>query len=110
MHRSFDLSAMATSANEWLNDSEKRLISLSISCSAETAYTVASMRFVPCEKQERRFIRNLERFIMSDGENPFLDERLSNKDVRLIKQYVFPTNEGTVVVLDYQIRKERQGV
>lgn len=110
MYKAFDLSAMAEVANEKLNDPELRLVSLNVNCSAETGYTVASMRFAPCEKQERKFIRKLERFVLFDGENPYLDQRLSDKDVRLIKQYVFPTNEGTVVVLDYHIRKGRQGV
>lgn len=110
MYRAFDLSVAAREANQLLNDPEIRLVSMSVSCSAETAYTVASLRFNECEKQERKFTRRLERFVMFEGANSFLDERLSDKNVRLIRQYVFPTSEGTVVVLDYQIRKERQGV
>lgn len=110
MYRAFDLSVAATEANQLLNNPELRLVSLSVSCSAETAYTVASLRFTSCEPQERKFSRRLERFIMFEGENSDLDFRLSDKNFRLIKQYVFPTSEGTVVVLDYQIRKERQGI
>lgn len=109
MYRAFDLSVMRKEANQLLNNPELRLISMNVSCSAETGYTVASMRFAPCEKQERRFIRKLERFVMFDGGNQYLDERLSDKNVRLIKQYIFPTNEGTIIVLDYHTRKERLG-
>lgn len=108
MFRAFDLSAMEDVVNELLNSPYLRLQSMKISCSAETAYTVASLRLIPCEKQERKFIRKVERFPLVAGAHPLLDERLSNKDIQLIHQYVFPTSEGTIVVLDYQIRKERQ--
>lgn len=110
MYRAFDLSALQDIANEFLNNEHLQLVSLNVSCSAETAYTVAALRFVPCERKERKFTRRLERFVLFEGVNSHLDERLSDKNVRLIRQYIFPTNEGTIVVLDYQIRKERQDV
>jgi hypothetical protein len=108
MYRSFDLDAMVNVANDMLNDPYLRLQSMNISCSAETAYTTASMRFIDCEKREQKFIRKLERFVLFAGGHPRLDARLQDKEVRLIKQYVFPTHDGTVVVLDYHIRKGRQ--
>jgi hypothetical protein len=108
MIRAYDLSSMTEKANQDLNDPDLRLISLNISCSAETAYTVASMRFAPCEKRERKFNRYLERFIVLGNKNPDLDRRLSDPNTRLLKQYIFPTAEGTVVVIDYQVRKGRK--
>lgn len=104
MYREFDLSVAAREADQLLNNPTLRLVSIDIFCSAETAYTRASLRFIPCEPRKRKFIRKLRRFVLFEGANPQLDERLSNENVRLIKQYVFPTSEGTVVVLDYQIR------
>lgn len=111
MYRALDLSTLEDKANELLNDPYYRLLSLKISCSEETAYTVASMQFAPCEKRETKFKRQLERFILIGGMgHPELDKRLADKKVHLIKQYVFPTAEGTVVVLDYNVRKGRQVV
>lgn len=108
MFRAFDLSAMEDKVNEMLNDPCYRLLSLKISCSEETGYTVASMRFAPCAKRELKSTRVLERFILIAGGNPTLDARLADKNTRLIKQHVFPTSEGTVVVIDYTVRKGRQ--
>lgn len=108
MIRAYDLSSMTEVANEHLNNPHLRLISLNISCSAETAYTVASMRLAPCPPRDTRFNRYLERFILLERfGNPVLDRRLADKNVQLLKQYVFPTAEGTVVVIDYQVRKGR---
>lgn len=108
MLRAFDLSAMEDEVNQHLNDPELRLISLDIYCSEETAYTVANLRLAACEKREFRFYRYLKRYILLGGiGHPEVDKTLNNPDVRLIKYYMFPTAEGTVVVLDYQVRKER---
>jgi hypothetical protein len=108
MFRVFDLSAMGDKVNEQLNDPYYRLLSLKVSCSEETGYTVASMRFAPCAKRELKSQRKLERFVLIGGGHPLIDKRLADKSVRLIKQHVFPTSEGTVVVLDYTVRKGRQ--
>jgi hypothetical protein len=108
MLRAYDLSSMTEKANELLNDPSLRLISLNISCSAETAYTVASMRLAPCPARETRFNRYLERFILLGGSgNHDLDRKLADKNVRLLKQHIFPTSEGTIVVIDYQVKKGR---
>lgn len=106
MLRSIDLSTLAGKANEYLNHPEMRLVSLDISCSAETGFTIASMRLAPCDPQERRFRRVLERFVLgfSPG-HPELDKRLKDPKIMLIHHHIFPTAEGTVVVLDYQTKK-----
>lgn len=108
MLRAFDLSAQEELANQQLNDPDYRLLQLRISCSEETGYTVATMRFAPCERRETKFERKLERFVLISGGHPLIDKRLADKRVRLIKQHIFPTSEGTVVVLDYNVRKGRQ--
>jgi hypothetical protein len=107
MLRSFDLSIFQEQANDLLNDPELSLLSMKISCSEETGYTVATMHMKPCDKRDRRFQRFIERFILST-ENQELDNRLADKEVRLLNQHIFPTAEGTIVVLDYQVRKGRQ--
>lgn len=108
MIRAYDLSCMTEKANEYLNEPTLRLISLNVTCSTETAYTVASMRLAPCEKRDTRFNRYLERFILLERNgNPDLDRRMKDPNTRLLKQYIFPTAEGTVVVIDYQVRKGR---
>jgi hypothetical protein len=109
MLRAFDLSAMEDVAIQHLNNPNYRLLTLKISCSAETGYTVATMRFASCERRETKFVRMLKRFVFSGGSgNPEIDRLLADKNVRLIKQHEFPTGEGTVVVLDYNVRKGRQ--
>jgi hypothetical protein len=82
---------------------------MEISCSKETAYTVANLRFALCKDlRETRFHRFIERYLLIDRNgNPELDKKMEDPNVRLIKQYVFPTTEGTVVVIDYQVRKGR---
>lgn len=108
MFRVFDLSIYASNANELLNNPCLRLISLKISCSFETGYTTANLRFSPCEKRETKFKRYLKRFRVEQDDHQ-LDELLQDKDVRIIKQHVFPTEDGSIVVVDYQVRKRKVG-
>lgn len=109
MLRTIDLGAMEDVVNQYLNDPDYRLLSLKIFCSEETGYTVATMRFAPCERRETKYTRMLRRFTLEGGTgHPEVDRLLGDKNVRLIKQHVFPTSEGTVVVLDYNVRKGRQ--
>lgn len=108
MFRSFDLSIYSSNASQLLNNPELRLISLKISCSFETGYTTADLRFSPCPKREPKFKRYLRRFIV-EQEHPALDSLLQDKKVRVIKQHVFPTTEGTVVVVDYQVTNRKVG-
>lgn len=107
MYRSFDMALHYDKINELLNNPRLKLINLHVSCSEETGYTFVSMRFSKCEERQTRFKRCLERFVLPHSGHPELDKRLTDKRVRLIKQHTFPTSDGVVVVLDYQVRKER---
>lgn len=106
MLRALDLSVYENEINEYLNNPELRLVTLKISCSEETAYTVASLRFQPCERRETRYCRYLKRFVTNMGFHLEVDQLLANQNIRLLHQHVFPTAEGTVIVLDYQVKKE----
>ena len=108
MFRSFDLSIYSSNANQLLNDPCLRLISIKISCNFETGYTNADLRFSRCPKRETKFKRYLKRFVL-EQESPALDSLLQDKNIRVIKQHVFPTIEGVVVVLDYQVRNRKVG-
>ena len=81
---------------------------MDISCAFETGYTLASLRFKECPKQERRFNRYLKRFIVEREESE-LDQLMTDKNNRIIKQYLFPITEGTIVVVDYQTKKRKAG-
>lgn len=104
MIRTFDLSVFEENVHELLNNERLRLISLNVSCSEETGYTVATLHLAPCEPRERRFERYLKRFILFESDTE-IDEILHNKENRLIKKYIFPTSEGTIIVLDYNVRR-----
>lgn len=108
MFRTFDLSIYSSNANQLLNDPCLRLISLKISCSFETGYTTADLRLAPCPKKEPKFKRYIRRFIVEQA-NQELDELLGNEKVHIIKQHVFPTVEGTIVVVDYQVKNRKVG-
>lgn len=108
MLKTFDLSIHQDTVNQMLNDPSLRLLSMKISCSEETGYTVATLRFSPCAKREIRFNRYVERYILLDTGHPEVDKILEDTKKRLIRQHVFPTSEGVVVVLDYQVRTGRQ--
>jgi hypothetical protein len=108
MIRVFDLAVFTDKANDLLNDPNYRLNQLKIYCSEETGYTTATMRLTPCAKRNLKFKRFLKRFVCESFGHPEIDELLRDKNVRLIKQHIFPTAEGTVIVLDYQVRKGRQ--
>ena len=108
MFRSFDLALYSSNANQMLNDPCLRLLSLKIHCSAETGYTSAALRFSPCPKREIKFKRYLRRFVVEQQE-PELDELLQDKKNRIIKQHIFPTAEGLIVVVDYQVRNRKAG-
>ena len=103
MFRSVSLNLDEDYLNDVLNDEELSLISMSISCSEETAYTTATIRMKPCEPHERKFRRCVRRFMANEGYRP-IDEILNDPKTRLIKLYNFPTAEGIVVVLDYQVK------
>jgi hypothetical protein len=94
--------------NEHLNDPYYRLNQLKIYCSEETGYTSATLRLTPSPKRHTRFKRYIKRFVCDSFGHPEIDELLSDRNVRLIKQHIFPTAEGTVIVLDYQVKKGRQ--
>lgn len=81
---------------------------MKINCSEETGYTTATLRLTKCEPREKKYKRFVERFVLTGSYNKELEKRMDDPDNRLIKQYVFPTFEGIVVVLDYQVRKGRQ--
>ena len=108
MFRTFDLALYSSHANKLLNDPCLRLNSMKITCSFETAYTAASMHFSPCPKKERKYNRYLRRFIV-ERENAMLDGLLQSPSTRVIKQHVFPIEEGTIVVVDYQVRNRKAG-
>lgn len=109
MFRKLDLSIYSSNANSLLNHPNLRLIKMDINCSFETGYTTAEMRFEPCEKRPLRFKRYLRRFLVDEQENEDLDELLKNKDIRVIKHHVFPTESGTVVVIDYHMKNRKAG-
>ena len=108
MFRTLDLSNYSSNASQLLNDPCLRLIKMNISCDFETGHTTVSMRLSRCEPREIKFKRYLKRFFV-DQWNDQLDEMLKNKNIRIIKQHVFPTIEGTIVVLDYQIKSRKAG-
>lgn len=109
MLRAYDLSVMQDKLNEELNNPRFRLLSLKISCSEETGYTVATVRFsVQAEDASKQHKRYIKRFVLFDGMlHPEVDLILRDKNCKLLKYHVFPTKEGTVVVLDYQKKKGR---
>lgn len=108
MIRVFDLSTHSDHVNDLLNDPKYRLNQLKIYCSEETGYTTATLRLTPCPKRTTKFKRYLARYVCDRFGHPEVDRLLEDKNVRLIKQHIFPTQEGTVIVLDYQVRKGRQ--
>lgn len=108
MFRSFDLALYSSHVDKLLNDPGLRLNNMKISCSFETGYTSVSLNLSPCPKKERKYNRHLRRFIV-ERDNPILDGLLQSKSTRVIKQHVFPIEEGTIVVVDYQVRNRKAG-
>ena len=108
MFRIFDLAMFEEDINQLLNDPKLKLLQLNVACSEETAYTPVTLRFQQCEEnQERKYKRYLNRFIASSEAYEVIDDLLADKKNRLIKMDTFPTKEGTVIVLDYQVKRER---
>lgn len=103
MFRVYDLSVEQEVVEQRLNDPYMYLIDLNIACS-DSGYTTASLRCMPSRQRiERKRTRKIQRFIIFDGSNPDLDELLMDPDVKVINKLDFFSENGVIIVLDYEI-------
>jgi hypothetical protein len=87
-----------------LNDPLIQHTSLKVRCS-ETGFTSLISSFRRLQEKSERPERRIERYLLFHGQNKEVDRILSDATTRLIAAHDFETEQGTVIVLDYRIRK-----
>lgn len=104
MVKSFDLAMNQELLNQFLDNPTIQLEKIQVTCS-ETGYTNAlfNYHFGPSPLPKRK--RRIERFLMFYGVNAELNKLLEDKKTRLIQLYNFQTENGNVIVADYQIKE-----
>jgi hypothetical protein len=104
MIRSFDLAMNQEALNHLLDNPTVQLQEIKVMCS-DTGYTTATLQYrlgeAPFPKRKRR----VERYLMFYGINLELNTLLESKRTRLVKLYDFQSEQGTIVVVDYQIKE-----
>lgn len=104
MFQQFDLSIESESLDAALDDIRFEPIELNVMCT-ETGFTTILVRLQEAEEpQERRFKRRFRRFLLLGGRNDQLLHLLNDKKIRVIKRHDFFTEQGAVIVLDYEIK------
>ena len=107
MIKSFDLAMEQEAVEVLMNDPQLRIISCTVDCLKKTGYTSATFQFEKMKNpMKRKRARKLERFILFNGSNSNLDTVLSDFRKRIVAKYEFVTEQGVIIVLDYEYLKE----
>lgn len=106
MIRVFDMSVEMKDIDKLLDDPNHFPTKLKVSCS-ETGYTTLFYRGEECdEPREVTYLRRFRRFILFGGKSEPLMHLLKRKDIRILKEYEFFTEQGTIIVVDYETTNE----
>lgn len=102
MIRSYDLSIEKEVVEQMINDPHLMLQKYRVGC-GESGFTTATLYLQKVvEPIERKRHRVIERFILFDGTNQEVDRILEDKKYRVLRQYEFITEQGVIIVLDYE--------
>lgn len=108
MIRVFDLSMESHILTDLINEPNVRIIRLNYFCSAETGYTTAHLRYqIVKESIARKRRRHVRRFLLFDGRSEYLDQIMDDPVTKIIKEKEFLTAQGVIIVLDYEVPRER---
>ena len=106
MIRSYDLAMEEETVETMLNDPHLRLTKLRVGCS-ESGYTTATLSLQVVEEPiERKRRRRVRRFVLFNGLNHELDQLVDDSNTKIIKQHEFITEQGVIIVLDYELKRE----
>lgn len=90
-----------------LNDPSFRVIKCEVDCMKKTGFTSANIEYEQTKstvKRKRR--RRIERFLLFGGSNSKLNEILDDAGKRIVAKYQFVTEQGVIIVLDYEYLNE----
>jgi len=106
MKKVFKLEEDEIDLNKMLNDPKIRLKHIRVNCDKKTSLTTVVVDYSVGEVELKRVRkRRINRFHLLDGTDRSLDTILESKDYRVVKQYDFVTENGLVVVLDFEDRR-----
>jgi hypothetical protein len=102
----YDLSIEFQSVDQILDNPNLLPIELKVTCT-ETGYTTLLIQAQETDEPvERRYKRRFRRFLLLGGFNRELADLLSSKKNRLIKRHDFFTEQGAIIVIDYETKPE----
>lgn len=104
--RQFDLAIYFEEVDNILNDPNLYVTEIKVSCSeiGMTSLIITALDAkVPMERKRKRHFR---RFLLHAGINEELIEILSDDNARVLNRHDFFTEQGAIVVLDYEVNKK----
>lgn len=106
MIRVFDLSMEIKELDDTLDNPDVDPVTLRVTCS-ETGFSSLHYRGMPSEeRRDMTFKRRFRRFLLFGGKSEPLNNLLQRRDVRIINTYDFMTEQGTIVIVDYETREK----
>lgn len=104
--RQFDLATEHELVDEIINNPLLMPIELNVSCT-ETGWTTILVRAHRSpEKRTIKRTRRFRRFVLYGGINEALNQLMEDENVRILKRHDFFSEQGAIIVLDYETNPE----
>lgn len=104
MIRSYDLAIDKENVERDINDPYLMIQNCRVGCS-DGGFTTVTLHFRKTREPIcRKRHRVIERFILFDGQNAYLDSKLEDERIRLLHKHEFITEQGVIIVLDYELK------
>lgn len=104
--RQYDLAIYQEEVDNIINDPFISPSELSVTCSGVGSVSLLIHARKTDKPREMKRNRHFRRFLLFGGVNEELIELLSDEKVRVLNRHDFDTEQGSIVVLDYQTLKE----
>lgn len=104
--RQYDLAIYHEEVDNVLNDPYLFPTELKVSCTDEGSASVLITAYPSKTPRPIKRNRHFRRFLLHAGENSELTNLLMSDDTRILNRHDFFTEQGAIVIVDYEVNKE----